>query len=105
MFSRSNKSATDKVKFFSHTNITKTNRFTLNERFNRLTTDQGTYRFTANTATNSFTNTNITSVKRLGNRRKNNRFITAHNTYRFTDSFSVNRFTRRTNIVITMCFT
>ena len=47
---------------------------------NRFTTDQGTYSFTANTATNSFTNTNITSVTGLVNWRKNDRFITAHNT-------------------------
>ena len=32
---------------------------------NGFTTDQGTCRFTANTAMNSFTNKNITSVKRL----------------------------------------
>ena len=89
-FSTRNYTAIDRVKFFSHTNITKTNRFTRNKWFNRFTTDQGTYRFTDNTATNSFPNINITSVKRLVNRRKNNSFITAHNTYRFTNSFSTN---------------
>ena len=57
--------------------VTKTNRFTRNERFNRFTTDQGTNRFTANAATSNFTNTNITRVKRLINRRNSNRFITA----------------------------
>ena len=92
------------VKFFGHTNITKTNSFTCNKLFNRFTTDQRTYRFAANTAMNSFTNTNITSVKRLVNWRKNNRFITAHNTCRFTNSFSINRFTCGTNIGTTMCF-
>ena len=46
--------------------------------------DQGTYKFTAQTATNSFTSTNISSVTGLVNWRKNNRFITAHNTCRFT---------------------
>ena len=63
MFSASNYTEIDRVKFFGHTNITKTNSFTCNKLFNRFTTDQCTYRFAANTAMNSFTNTNITSVK------------------------------------------
>ena len=105
MFSTSNKTVIDRVKFFGHTNITKTNSFTRNKWFNRFTIDQGTYRFTANTTMNSFTNTNITRVTRLANLRKNIRFITAHNSCRFTNSFSTNRFTRGTNIVTTMCFT
>ena len=71
IFSTSDQTVIDRVKFFDHTNITKENRFTWNKWFNRFTTDQDTYRFTANTATNSFTNTNITCVKRLVNWRKN----------------------------------
>ena len=66
------------TKNFSHTSITKINRFARNEKFNRFTTDQDTNRFSANTATNSFTNINIISVKRLLHRRKSNRFITAY---------------------------
>ena len=105
MLSTSNRRVTERLKIFSYSNITKTKRFNRNERFNRFTTDQGTDRFTFNTARNSFTDTNIISVKRLINRRKNNRFITAYMTHRFTHSFSTNRFARRTNIVTTLSIT
>ena len=54
------------VKFFSYTCITKTNRFTSNKWCSRFTTDQSTYRFSANTAMNSFTNTNFTSMTGFG---------------------------------------
>lgn len=53
MLSTSNRRVTERLKIFSYSNITKTKRFTRNERFNRFATDQGTDRFTANTARDS----------------------------------------------------
>ena len=63
MFSTSNRTVIARGKIYGYTNITKTNRFTGNERFNRFTTDQGSNRFAAYTSVDRFTVTNITSAK------------------------------------------
>ena len=85
--------------------MTKTNEFARNERFNRCSTDQGTNRFTANTATNSFTNT-ITSAKILVNRRKTTGLLQL---IIRTDLQNVLVLTgvllELTDLVTTMCFT
>ena len=94
MFSTSNRTVIVRGKIYGYTNITKTNRFTGNERFNRFTTDQSSNRFTAYTSMDRFTVTNITGAERLVNRRKNDRLITTHNTHRFSNNSSTNRFTR-----------
>ena len=101
MFCTSNWTVIDRTKIFSHTNITETNRFTCNKRFNRFTNDQGTARSTANTVTNSPTNTVVTSVKRLVNIRKIKGLfqLTVSPDY----SFNTYKFTCRKNNVTTTC--